>query len=202
MGLMVELENFSGTVANKTANTFEISGVNSTAFGTYASGGTVHKEVMSVSGLTHLEGQTVAILADGTAHPDAVVTSGAVTLTRKASIIHVGLRQFFYGETQRFIGGARLGTDQGQRTKVSRVAIILHNTMGGAVAIGPNFVTEEFDYRFGDDELDQSPPVFTGTLEVPVEGGWSNDATVYFNNDEPYPMTVLAIMPRGTTNER
>ena len=40
--------------------------------------------VETISGLDHLEGQTVSILADGATHPDKTVSSGAITLDRSA----------------------------------------------------------------------------------------------------------------------
>jgi hypothetical protein len=49
--------------------------------------------------------------------------------------------------------------------------------------------------------MNQSPPLFTGEKVVPTEGGWDVDATVYFENTQPLPMTVLAVMPRMQTNE-
>lgn len=47
--------------------------------------------VSSVSGLSHLEGKTVAILADGAVHPEKTVSGGAVSLDYAASTIYVGL---------------------------------------------------------------------------------------------------------------
>ena len=38
----------------------------------------------NISGLAHLEGQTVSILADGATHPTKVVSSGAISLNRAA----------------------------------------------------------------------------------------------------------------------
>ncbi len=46
----------------------------------------------SVSGLAHLEGKTVQVVADGAVHPDLVVSSGALTLNYTASDIKVGLK--------------------------------------------------------------------------------------------------------------
>ena len=45
----------------------------------------------NISGLAHLEGQTVSVLADGATHPDKVVSSGAIVLERAASKVKVGL---------------------------------------------------------------------------------------------------------------
>ena len=43
------------------------------------------------AGLSHLEGKTVSILADGAVHPQKVVSSGSVTLDRASSVVHIGL---------------------------------------------------------------------------------------------------------------
>lgn len=52
-----------------------------------------------VSGLTHLEGQTVKVIVDGALHPDRVVSSGAITLqyevTGATVIVGLGFNQEF-----------------------------------------------------------------------------------------------------------
>ncbi|MDX7655169.1 hypothetical protein SJQ07_26050, partial [Klebsiella aerogenes] len=42
-------------------------------------------------GLSHLEGETVDIVADGSVMPQAVVSSGQITLSRKAYKVEIGL---------------------------------------------------------------------------------------------------------------
>lgn len=203
-----ELDNLSATVANVAANTFELSGVDGSSYSAYVSGGTAREEFETVSGLTHLEGRSVAVLADGAVHPRRTVSSGAITLQNRASIAHVGLPFVFRGETQRFAGGtagARLGTEQGKRSKIKRVALILFNTLGLSVGTGAgtDLELEELQFRDGETLMDQPPPLFSGEVEVPVEHGWSRGpATVYFESDQPYPATVLAVAPRMETNER
>ena len=59
-------------------------GQNSTTAAAHTSGDTVDQVVETVSGLAHLEGQTVSILADGATHPTKVVSSGAISLNRAA----------------------------------------------------------------------------------------------------------------------
>lgn len=203
-----ELDNVSATVANVTANTFELSGVDGTGYSAYTSGGTARKEFQSVSGLSHLNGRVVDILADGAVHPQRTVSGGSVTLQNWASIAHVGLHYEYRGETQRFAGGtagARLGTEQGKRSKIKRVALILHNTLGlkAGTGAGTDLTLEELQFRDGSTDMDQPPPLFTGEVEAPVEHGWSRGpATVFFKSDQPYPCTVLAVAPRMETNER
>ena len=204
-----ELDNVSGVVANAAANTFEITGVDATGYSAYASGGTAREEVSTVTGLAHLNGRIVDVLADGAVHPQCTVSAGAITLQTPASIVHVGLPYRMRGETQRFAGGTaggRVGTEQGKRSKIKRCGVILHNTLGLRVGTGAGLdpgLLEELQFRDGETIMDQPPPLFTGDLEVPVEHGWSRGpATVYFESYQPYPATVLAVMPRMETNER
>jgi hypothetical protein len=43
--------------------------------------------VTTISGLDHLEGQTVSILANGATHPDKTVSSGSITLDRSSTML-------------------------------------------------------------------------------------------------------------------
>lgn len=163
----------------------------------------VRRELTTITGLDHLEGMTVSILADGGTHPQRTVESGSITLQRRASIVVAGLPYSYRGETQRFVGGARLGSDQGWPTNIDGVAVILHNTVGGKIGVG-NGLERPVDpliFRDGDSPMDQSPALFTGTKTTKVDGGWDVEATIYFENEQPLPMTVLGVVPRAITNE-
>jgi hypothetical protein len=60
----------------------------------------------SISGLDHLEGQTVSILANGATHPDKTVSSGAITLDRSATNVKVGLAYTSLLQTMRLDAGS------------------------------------------------------------------------------------------------
>ena len=49
------------------------------------------KGVDAISGMGHLEGKTISILADGNVEAQKVVSSGAITISHPASKIHLGL---------------------------------------------------------------------------------------------------------------
>jgi len=209
-----EMDRLSAVVANATTNTFELSGVDGTDWAdlgevidpstTNYNSPLVRAEVTTITGLDHLEGLEVDILADGMVHERRTVSGGEIELSRRASIVAVGLPYSYRGETQRFSGGAKLGTSQGRPINIDHVAIILHNSLGGKVGVG-NGIDRELEalqYRDGSDHMDQSPPLFTGTkTDIAVDGGWDIDATVYFENEQPLPMTVLAVCPREQVNE-
>ena len=44
-----------------------------------------------ISGLDHLEGQSVSILADGSTHPNKTVSGGSITLERSSTKVNIGL---------------------------------------------------------------------------------------------------------------
>ncbi|MCK5644165.1 MAG: hypothetical protein KAJ19_25425, partial [Gammaproteobacteria bacterium] len=89
------LNNEEFTVFNKTANTFELKDIEDNVIDLseykQVESATTGKNVTVISGLDHLEGETVTVLADGSPVADLSVSSGSITLTRGASVVHVGL---------------------------------------------------------------------------------------------------------------
>lgn len=158
----------------------------------------------TISGLSHLEGREVYILTDGASHPPRTVSGGAITLQRPATRVVAGLFTGHRAETERFVGGARLGTDVGNIAQISRIGIVLMNTLDGWFGTGNGLDTqlEPLNFRTGNSSLDQSPPLFTGEMDIPVDGRWQRDPTVYWEARGIFPMTVLAVAPRTRQGER
>lgn len=154
-----------------------------------------------ISGLDHLEGETVDILADGATHPQLVVTSGAITLDREASVVHVGLPCPAKIATMRIEAGAQDGTSQGKTKRISRVVVRLLETLGGYM--GPTETSiDEILFRSGGDDMDAPPPLFTGDKEILWRGGYEKEGRIWYVNNQPLPATVVAVMPQVTTQDR
>lgn len=209
-----ELDMLSATISGVSTNAYTLTGVDGTGWGdltvvnnqvtTNWNAPLARKQVTTVSGLSHLAGRQVAILADGKVHPRKTVSSGgSITLEWPASIVSVGLPYKFLGETERFTGGTRLGANLGQKAGVNQVIVYVLNSVGGKVAVGDGTQTELRDLitMQADQPLDRATPLFTGPVEVGVDQDWSIEPSVYFESDEPLPMTVLAIAPRAEVNE-
>ena len=155
----------------------------------------------TISGLGYLEGQTVQVLADGAAHPDRVVTSGAITLQRSASVVQVGLGFPSLLKTTRIDAGAGDGTSQGKTKRITKAVIRFYNTLGAKA--GPNeTVLDSIEFRSGSDLMDQAPPLFTGDKLLDWSGGYDFDGYLTVKQDQPLPMTVIAIMPQVHTFDR
>ena len=86
---MTEVNNLEFTVANKTTNTFELSGINSSAFTTYTSGGTVGKivevtttySVTDIFEITHAQSADVLFLAHKSHEPAKLTRTTATSFT-------------------------------------------------------------------------------------------------------------------------
>lgn len=152
----------------------------------------------TISGLDFLEGETVGVLADGSAHPDCVVTGGEITLQRESSVVQIGLPYVRLLKTMRIEGGVPAGTSQGKNKRLSNVTFRFANTLGAKA--GP---TEDrmdiIPFRKSSDPMDSAPPVFSGDKKIPWPNGYDSDGYIMLKQDQPLPITVIAIMPDMTT---
>ncbi len=155
--------------------------------------------VTSVTGLSHLEGETVAICADGASQGTQTVTGGAVTLDPAASVVHVGLPYTATLIPQRIEAGAADGTSQGRVKEIASVVLRLKDTVSCKVGgtIDKLMTIDEFIPR-----TDLSGDWYTGdTKRIPWPSNADTDASFIIYQDEPVPLTVLAIYPNMVTND-
>ena len=152
----------------------------------------------TISGLNHLEGETVQILADGAAHPDKVVSGGVVTLDRSASTVHVGYSYDSKMQTLRLEAGADDGVSQGKIKRIHGVTVRFIDTVGAEV--GPDESNlDRIPFRDSSMPMDEAVPMFDGDKEITFPSGYDNDARVFVRQTQPLPMTILAVMRRSNT---
>lgn len=144
-----------------------------------------------ISGLEHLEGETVAILADGAVHPPRVVTDGKVTLEQAASVVLVGLPITADLQTLPLYAQVDPAFGEGVAKNVAKVTLRLHESSG--VFTGPSF-TRLRPFKQRTSEPYGSPPaLFTGLAEVQADGLWQDDGQVCVRQSDPLPVTVVSI---------
>ncbi|MES1993191.1 MAG: hypothetical protein V4457_06200, partial [Pseudomonadota bacterium] len=162
----------------------------------------------TISGLDHLEGETVQILADGAVHPDRVVSSGAITLTSEASVANIGLKCAARMVSNDIEAGGQFGTSQGKAARIYRAAVRFIDTLGGKIGMpDPDDLSrpstlDDIETRVPDDPMDAAPPIGTRIEDVVFPGDWVREKRVEILADQPLPMTVAAIMPRMHVNDR
>jgi len=155
----------------------------------------------SMSGLSHLEAQTVAILADGSTHPTKSVASGALTLERSTTKAHIGLSFSSLLKTMRVEAGGTEGTSQAKTKRIHDVTLRLYRSVGAKVGSTENEL-DLIHFRSSADKMDTAIGLFTGDKEVEFRGGYDSDGFVVVKQDQPLPLTVLAIYPRLITYDQ
>jgi hypothetical protein len=160
----------------------------------FTSGGTVRKAVTTISGLDHLEGKTVSILANGCEEPQAVVTSGDITLESPASIVHVGLPFTSLVETLELTADAQQGTIQDKARDVVSIVVYLDKTRSLFVGPDENNMSE-FIFR-ENENFDTPTELFTGAYDIATSAGNEKTAILVFKDQTPLPFTILAVIPR------
>lgn len=152
--------------------------------------------IKELTGLFWLAGETVKITVDGATHPDKVVNmDGSLELEYEGRFITVGLYaqakyQSLYLDPE--AGGTNFA--QGYMQNIPKVDVRLYRTMGGK--FGPSFdKLEPIEYRTPLDAMDTAISLFTGEKTVRFQSEWAHKAQLCIVQDEPLPMTILAVIP-------
>ena len=150
--------------------------------------------VTTVSGLEHLEGETVKIVTDGAVHPERTVTNGTITLTSSATVVNVGEGYRGWIRTMPLESRSASGSSMAMVSTVNRVGILFRHTLGARFGTDP-YRMEQVIFRTTNDRTGQPPPLFTGMEEVRVPDGYDLQKFINVIQDEPLPCTVQAIIP-------
>jgi hypothetical protein len=145
----------------------------------------------TISGLGHLEGKTVDVLANGAPHPQRVVTAGQITLQSAYPVVSVGLPAPCRLKTMRMEAGAADGTAQGKTKRMHKMVFRFLNTGGGKY--GPDDDHMDF-FLFGQGQpMNQPVPLYSGDKVVSWPKGYETDAYVQYTNDQPMAVTLEGI---------
>jgi hypothetical protein len=151
----------------------------------------------TLSGLDHLDGETVQVLADGVYVGDKVVASGDITLDVAATSIKAGLSYLSMLETMPL---NYQGTD-GKYKRVSSVSMRVWRSVTAEFAPVQRHETwqklDQGQRKWVD--LDEKPdPDNIGCFEdwkMSLSGGHDRDARCAVRICEPYPLNILALAP-------
>ena len=146
-----------------------------------------------VTGLAHLAGETVQVLADGAVLPPRQVDEGGgIDLDRPASVVHAGLGYQSALTTMRLETGQ--GESQTRKKRVTQVAVRFYRTLGGSLG-APDGPVETMHFRASGGAMDRAPELWSGDRVVKFPQGSNTDGLVRITADQPLPMTVLLVSP-------
>lgn len=146
----------------------------------------------TLTGLWHLEGQSVQALADGSKVSARTVADGSITLDIAAALVHVGLPYTMQIQTLDLDALAQAGTAKTRPRKISNVHLNVYRSLGGRCG-HPSGTTQDIIYRSDSDAFGSSPDLRTQFAPFPFPRGWEEDMRILIEHDEPYPFTLLGI---------
>lgn len=151
----------------------------------------------TITGLDHLNGETVQVLGDGVALDNEVVSDGKITphlngVVTSVFKAHVGRQNTPMIQPMRIV----LGDSMGSITHVSELVISLLET--GSLKYGKK-TTEMIEADLTDPRWTNTctkAGLFTGEIVVSMPGGFDVLNPIFISTDKPLPLTVRAIVPR------
>lgn len=146
----------------------------------------------TITGLDHLEGKTVNILADGAVHPQRTVTGGAITLDAEASTVQVGLPITADLQTLPIAAPLRDGSfGQSHVKNVNKAWLRVYRSSG--IFVGPAFdklreVKQRTDEPYG------SPPALKSEeMSINLSPSWGDGGQVCIRQADPLPLTIVCL---------
>ncbi len=153
------------------------------------------------SGLDHLEGKLVQIVADGIVQTDQIVTSGTVTLAQSASDVQIGLP--FTHTIEPLPPSVIDGAGAGRSVRLVEVRFRVEKTAALRADVGrglQDIALKEFGQT---PILNTPPPQISGDIRVRAFG-WSHDLTKplwKIEQDLPLPFTLLSVTMELSVND-
>jgi hypothetical protein len=159
---------------------------------TYSGGSTT-----AITGLDHLEGETVTVLNNGAVESTKTVSSGAITLTNATTKCHVGLAYNSELESVNVEPKSQYGTTQGKRGRIDKCIFRVFETVG--LKAGPTSSSVDVvPFRTTTSTMSATTPK-TGDYTFLMPASYSTENKLYVKSDTPHPCTISAIMIQMST---
>ncbi len=148
--------------------------------------------ITTVTGLNHLAGQQISVLADGSAVGlKEVSADGTVTLENPASHIVAGLPYAMEIETLDPDITAENGSMLGDKKTLVKAVFNLREARSFYAAIpGMPFFAVKAPMQ---QVWDGAPPLFTGAISANMPGHHREEITLIIRSEDPVPFTILGI---------
>lgn len=145
----------------------------------------------TISGLSHLEGKKVSILADGAVHPQRTVVSGSITLDNAASKVQVGLPITADIQTLPWFAQVDAGLGQGRTKNVNRVYLRVYRSSG--IFAGPDAQSLTEAKQRTTENYGAPPALKSDEIQLVITPQWNNSGQVFVRQADPLPLTLVSM---------
>lgn len=159
------------------------------------------------TGLDHLEGKDVVVMADGKYAGEHVVTGGEIVLDKPAVDIQIGLSFQQHIQLLPVEIATQTGTAQGKNLGLNAIYARFLDTLGAKIYTADRVANAETVGRlvFNESTFDTPPTGFTGTHKVETLGTSTTrepeETTVNIIQTYPLKMHVLSVAREVTVND-
>ena len=140
------------------------------------------------TGLDHLEGETVNILADGAVAPQQVVQGGSVSISVAASVVHIGLPITADMSTLPVVAQTDGSFAQGRIKNINKIWFNVYRS--SAIQVGPDMSSLTEIKQRTTEPYGTAPAVKSGQLESLLFAKWSDRGSVFLRQTAPLPVTI------------
>ncbi len=144
----------------------------------------------TISGITWLNGKKVSILADGAVDPQKTVANGSVTLSRAASVVHVGLP--YQCDLQTLPMALQIEAfGQGRVKNINHLWLRVLESSG--IFAGPT-ADKLVEAKQRTTEPYGSPPnLKTEDIKLMVTPTWQDTGQIFIRQTDPLPLTIVGV---------
>ncbi len=146
-----------------------------------------------VSGLNHLEGKTVDILADGYDEYPAVVSGGTVTIPKAAHIICAGLPVESEVSPMPIEFETQNGLSLSRKKRICELRLMVYGSIGGEARSGDCPWQKVISRDVLKDDVDKPISPKTETVRLETHGGYNEETNIEVRHDLPLPFNLAAI---------
>lgn len=153
----------------------------------------------TISGLTHLNGSTVAILADAGVEESKVVSAGQVSIGTAAAVRIAGIPYTSRLQPSKIEVGMDNGTAQGRRFVAKRATLNLWKTFGAQYADDPSATESKWFEVLGrstETNSGEAEPLYTGMVDITNLGAHKTSIDFTIRQTLPLPCNILAVIPK------
>lgn len=139
-----------------------------------------------ITGLTHLEAETVTVVSGGQVVATGLVSSGVIAVPEELTDYIVGILYTFKVRTTRLEAPAQ-PTLQSRIKRINETVVRYIRTKDGKAGqeYGNNTYLSAMGASFSNESVDAT---------IPTKGGFTTDAYTTVTSETPFPMTILAVI--------
>ena len=156
----------------------------------------------TLSGLDHLEGKTVKILADGAVHRDLVVSGGCVTLDVPAALAAVGLPYESLLSPMPIEIEMQNGQSVLRKKAIGELRIRVYDSIGGKARCGGDDWQRIVSRDVLEDIMDSAITLKNDVVVFNMISGHEMSTNIELLQDDPLPFNVTSIVATYDVAER